>query len=284
MNSEPTLEQQSKQKLKAIKSVQNQFSNSLQPMAILVYADEGAGPRSVRLLIKALKSLKLHEKYKLQRVNRKALAASGWEKDASLLIFPGGRDTPYHQSLKGKPNENIRRYVEEGGAYLGICAGGYYGSAEVEFEKGHPLEVVGKRELGFFPGIARGSAFGPNLFKYEDESGSQAAHIHWMENSLLPIYFNGGCAFVDAAAYTNTRVLATYAELPGNPAAVVECSIGKGKAILSGVHPEYAYPHIEHIPTIPSLVLSTLKNHEPQREQFFRSLLETILASRDNLS
>jgi len=36
----------------------------------------------------------------------------------------------------------IREYVEQGGMYLGLCAGGYYGAQKVEFEVGTPLEVL----------------------------------------------------------------------------------------------------------------------------------------------
>jgi glutamine amidotransferase-like uncharacterized protein len=46
-----------------------------------------------------------------------------------------------------------------GGSYLGLCAGAYYGSSRVVFEPGTPLEVIGDRELAFFPGIARGAAY-----------------------------------------------------------------------------------------------------------------------------
>ena len=48
-------------------------------------------------------------------------------------------------------------YVNGGGSYLGLCAGAYYACARVEFEMGSELEVVGERELAFFPGIGRGS-------------------------------------------------------------------------------------------------------------------------------
>lgn len=50
-------------------------------------------------------------------------------------------------------------YVQSGGSYLGLCAGAYYASSQVEFEPGSTLEVVGDRELDFFPGTARGAAY-----------------------------------------------------------------------------------------------------------------------------
>lgn len=91
------------------------------------------------------------------------------------------------------------------------------------------------------------------------------------------IYFNGGCAFIDAEMYRNTQVLARYRDLPDSPAAIVECSVGKGKAILSGVHPEYSYHYIDQIPTIPKKVLNTLKGAESDRQTLFMSLLNRAL-------
>lgn len=64
-----------------------------------------------------------------------------------------------------------------GGKFLGICAGAYYGSCEVKFETEGPLEVVGKRELQFFPGTAYGPAYGLRKFCYENNSGAQIATL-----------------------------------------------------------------------------------------------------------
>ena len=46
-----------------------------------------------------------------------------------------------------------------GGAYLGLCAGAYYGCSPVVFEPGSALQVVGDRELRFFPGTGEGAAY-----------------------------------------------------------------------------------------------------------------------------
>ena len=37
----------------------------------------------------------------------------------------------------------------------------------------------------------------------------------------------------------NTNILAAYRDYPGQPAAIVQCIVGKGVAVLTGVHPEY---------------------------------------------
>lgn len=248
---------------------------------ILVYVDEGAGPRSVRLLIKSLKESPYHALLSIERADRNKLLYSDWEKEASALIFPGGRDIFYHKALQGEGNRRIREFVTNGGGYLGLCAGGYYGCGAIEFEKGHPLEVIEERELKFFPGLAAGSAYGPREFRYEDESGSRVAHIVWQDElpelKTCPVYFNGGCRFVDAASYANTKVLACYGDIEGHPAAIVECQFGKGCAVLSGVHPEYALEQLLSMDEIPKKHLPELTQGEHSRRKLFHSLLERIL-------
>ncbi len=76
----------------------------------------------------------------------------GWQENTALLVIGGGYDLGYINALKTGGTNLIRDYVIDGGSYLGICAGGYFGSSFVEFDKGGPLEVCGKRDLRFYPG------------------------------------------------------------------------------------------------------------------------------------
>jgi|LakMenEpi03Aug12_release.lakeMendotaPanAssembly.Ray.scaffolds.fasta_scaffold357685_2 glutamine amidotransferase-like uncharacterized protein len=179
------------------------------------------------------------------------IKTAAWE-EAALLIFPGGRDRPYHTALKGVGNQRIRTYVENGGCYLGICAGAYYGAKDVEFDRGGKLEVVESRELNFFPGIARGPVYGSGTFFYDSEEGSQASLISNLFGiQSLKVYYNGGCSFVDAEKYPQVKVLSRYLGVEGEPAAIISISIGKGKVILSGVHLEvrasdpFVLPHVK---------------------------------------
>jgi len=158
--------------------------------------------------------------------------------------------------LNGEGNRRIADYVRRGGAYLGLCAGGYYGSARCEFEVGNkPLEVIGSRELAFFPGTCRGGAF--KGFEYQSERGARAAVLKVATGAFkdevpqrFASYYNGGGVFVDAASIKNRKVevLASYDEeidVDGGDgkAAVVLCHVGDGKALLTGPHPEYVAFH-----------------------------------------
>lgn len=222
---------------------------------ILLYKGEGANLRCLRTLTSQLRGLPI------QLVGPQDLT-SAWETQTSLLIFPGGRDIPYHNTLKGPPNARIRAFVEQGGHYLGICAGGYYGSQKVEFERNHPLEVLGDRELAFFPGTASGPAYGPGQFRYDSEAGAKTASLVLTSGEKSTAYFNGGCAFLHAEVHPHISILARYEDIARNPAAIVECRVGKGLAVLSGVHPEYP--------------LTNCPVSEQQRKKLFSFLLARL--------
>ena len=172
----------------------------------------------------------------------------------ALLVFPGGADLGYCRTLNGEGNRRISRYVSNGGAYLGFCAGGYYGSAKCEFEVDDPqLAVVGDRELGFFPGTCRGLAF-PG-FVYHSEAGAKAVEVKIHKSAFGEVkdgvaetfksYYNGGGVFVDAKKMESrdVEILASYTEdlrvdSGEGQAAVVYRKVGQGHAILTGPHPE----------------------------------------------
>lgn len=196
---------------------------------VLLYCDEGVGSNSYKLTLKGLVEELDPSRYTIRTVDHQYFTTSSWEIKTALVVIPGGRDIPYHLKLQGAGNSRLSQYVSEGGTYLGICAGAYYGSAAIEFEKGAPKEIVATRELAFFPGKAIGPVYG---------SCALEAPIKWQgEDKITPLYFNGGCYFAHAEKYSNVSILAHYADV--DKAAIVKCQIGKGQAILSGIHPEF---------------------------------------------
>lgn len=251
---------------------------------IVIYSDEGVGPVSLRYLVNSLKRVPFLKDYQLVRYGHQQLNTKNWQKNTALLVFPGGRDIYYHQSLKGTPNTIIRDYVENGGTFLGICAGGYYGARSISFEEGGELEVIEDRELCFFPGVARGPVYGNGLFRYGSESGARIAYLEWAEHGedfkkAFVSYFNGGCEFVEAEGYENVKVLARYEDIEKTPTAIVECIIGEGKAILSGVHPEYdPIDFHQHDPYLQAIG-SRLTKVDHLRKSLFEKLLRRCLVS-----
>ena len=195
----------------------------------------------------------LSPNYAVLPIFGEALLKEPWTATCALLVFPGGADLAYCRLLNGEGNRKISQFVERGGLYLGFCAGGYYGTSRCEFEVGNPqLEVVGERELSFYPGTCRGCAF--SGFVYHSERGARAVELKVSKSALAEegnvpevfrSYYNGGGVFVDAQKYHDQGVetLASYTEdlsvdAGEGSAAVVYCKVGDGAAILTGPHPE----------------------------------------------
>ena len=283
----------------------------------LVYTDGGLGASeacvsmTIGELQRALSWLtdkRGGQTHTVERTDAAAVVGGELERGCSLLVMPGGRDLPYC-SLNGAGNERIRRFVGKGGGYLGLCAGGYYGASRVEFSVGDPImEVVGERELKFYPGVARGPVF-PG-FRYDSNAGAQACAVsftgQFQEFPSLPVLYNGGCYFsesskvqcTDKDLVSNVEVLATYDNTPSDakldvqlangpaqfpdatPAAIVSMSYGRGRVVLSGVHIEaspvglgQAYhgdPHIEAL-------LNTLTDSESTRQSLFNTLTQHLI-------
>ncbi|ANB13117.1 biotin--[acetyl-CoA-carboxylase] ligase BPL1 [Sugiyamaella lignohabitans] len=244
-------------------------------MNVLVYSGPGTTIESVKHCTESLRKV-LSPFYAVVNVNAKIIKTEPWTASTALIVIPGGADLPYCRELNGAGNNIIRKYVRSGGRYIGFCAGGYYGSSRCEFEVGDPeMEVSGSRELAFYPGVCRGSAF--KGFKYGSHVGAKATLLKVNRKNLLgrneagpdfksdeasrslgdfSCYFNGGGTFVDAELLesqgTGVEVLAEYTEpldveatnTSGKEvagAAAVYCKFGKGSAVLTGVHPEFGF-------------------------------------------
>jgi len=207
---------------------------------------------AVRHCIYTLRRL-LSNNYAIISIDGNAIIKEPWTASCALLVFPGGADLGYCRTLNGEGNRRITQYVERGGSYVGFCAGAYYGSGRCEFEVGNKkLEVVGDRELAFFPGICRGLAF-PG-FVYHSEAGARAVELRVSKDSLskgsvpdvFRSYYNGGGVFVDAVKYESkgVEILAEYTqkmevEAGQRATAVLYCKVGDGGVVLSSPHPEY---------------------------------------------
>lgn len=218
--------------------------------------------------------------YAVYSLPTSTLLAEPWPASTALLAMPGGADLPYCSALNGAGNTKISNYIHKGGKYLGCCAGGYYASSRVEFEQNDPrYAVIGPRELAFYPGVARGTSY-PG-FVYDSENGAKAAAVQTETVGQFCCYYNGGGVFADADSHKDrgVEVLARYVEpvkVEGGDAAVVYCPVGKGAAVLSGIHPEFSptrlKPKDQDTHRYKSIV-SDLKKDNPVRLEFMKSIL-----------
>ncbi|KAJ1568094.1 biotin holocarboxylase synthetase, partial [Cladochytrium tenue] len=251
-------------------------------MNVLVYTGPGTARGSADWAVRTLRLLAT--RYDVVPVDAAALAREPWQHTAALLVVPGGRDLPYVEHLAPLGTKAVRDWVNAGGRYLGICAGAYFAAARVDFvappssataagsttpapqPTHHVPPVSGTRDLGFFPGAARGSVT-PG-FQYDSDTGARAVEVvldlGTLSSEALPppppplaaggtamlrMYCNGGPYFARDDDINvgggGVVTLATYAGGPevvpdavGQPA-IVMCDVGAGRAILVGPHIEF---------------------------------------------
>ncbi|MCJ1414096.1 biotin holocarboxylase synthetase [Xylographa parallela] len=260
-------------------------------MNVLVYSGNGSTIESVRHCVYSLRRL-LSPHYAVIPVSGDAIIKEPWTASCALFVMPGGADLGYCRTLNGEGNRRITQFVERGGAYFGFCAGGYYASRRCEFEVGNPkLEVVGDRELAFYPGTCRGLAF-PG-FVYHSEQGARDAELKVDKTVLtegavpeiFKSYYNGGGVFVDAPKFRGrgVEILASYTGKlhvePGEgAAAIVYCKVGDGAAILTGPHPEFAAVNLDPKADAADFrrVIDSLAQDDKPRTDFVKACLNKL--------
>ncbi|EED18545.1 biotin apo-protein ligase, putative [Talaromyces stipitatus ATCC 10500] len=258
---------------------------------VLVYSGHGSTVESVRHCLYTLRRL-LAPNYAVIPVTADMLIKEPWQSTCAMLVMPGGADLGYCQSLNGAGNRRVSQFVYNGGTYLGFCAGGYYGSKRCEFEVGNQkLQVIGERELAFFPGICRGCAF--EGFVYHSEAGARAAEVRVSKSVFVEgrvperfhCYYNGGGVFVDAESYADqgVEVLASYTEELSvdsgkGAAAVVYRKVGEGAVILTGPHPEFAAINLDKSAGGPEYakVIDQLAADDTARTDFLKACLTKL--------
>jgi putative intracellular protease/amidase len=102
------------------------------PIRVAVYDDAGgneAGPINVQ------RCLSREEGFDTKRVNAADIRAGALAR-FDVLVHPGGSGSAQAKQLGETGRQKIREFVDQGGGFLGICAGAYLASADYEWSLG----------------------------------------------------------------------------------------------------------------------------------------------------
>jgi hypothetical protein len=206
----------------------------------------------------------------------------GLLEDCDLLIVPGGPDAgeSYYAGLGDKGIENIRRFIREGGGYIGSCAGAFF---PLRADKRTPesrmlLDIVPVAPKDGMDFTQRGTALvrlglapeGPGaLFSLSYGSYRSIDAIYWegpifqfekgsIEDSpvkVLATYQMLMSAAAESGRWEPKNPIAADALAYGNPVtgkifdeqmlgtpAAIETEYGKGRLHLYSFHPEFGSP------------------------------------------
>jgi glutamine amidotransferase-like uncharacterized protein len=206
------------------------------PLHIVLYNDEGSAGKGVP---RAQELLGKRPDVKLESLTAAQVRALPWEKTARAIIFTGGSGSKQSKTLGADGVAKVRRFVQDGGGYVGICAGAYLAcegfswglkildakTVSNKWQRG-----VGDVKLEFTP-------LGKELLGYEPEK------LYDIRYANGPIYMPAkaeGIPDFEPLAYFRTE-LAKNGSPVGvmvNSAAMVRGSFGKGRILCSSPHPE----------------------------------------------
>lgn len=172
-------------------------------------------------------------------IDQQTISSAELGQICDILVFVGGWSAEYMNYIEN--HANIRSFVENGGTFVGFCAGAYYASSTMRWKDG-----LFEYPLGLFSGEAAGPL-----------------SLGW--GTLAPVELNKGIPFnekfgdtmemwyFDGPRFTgfggsDVDVLACYSF--NDEAAIIAFSFGSGRVMLSGPHPELGYnPSSEQVQT-----------------------------------
>ena len=147
-----------------------------------------------------------------------------------IFIMPGGWAYSYYVKLEKKGNDIIKKYIKNGGNFIGICAGAFYAAKTIIWENNTYSYGLGLLDI---------YAIGPKKecpwpgFSYINIKMNRKGIKADLNSSYNVLYYGGPEFYLKDS---NIKIIARYED--DNMPAIIYGKYGKGKVILTGVHLE----------------------------------------------
>jgi glutamine amidotransferase-like uncharacterized protein len=205
------------------------------PIRVAIFADAGVTEKAVPQVMKCLPESK---GFDVKKITAKKIRA-GDLKDFDLLIHPGGAASKQGSTLGEDGRAAVKRFVERGGGFIGICAGAYLASAEYPWSLGlldaHVLDRAhwargqGNVELKL-------SSLGQSALTTDKE----VCTIHFENGPLLGPGEKDDIEDYEALASFETEIRDNGAPVGAmkGTTAIARGKFGKGRVVCFSPHPE----------------------------------------------
>jgi glutamine amidotransferase-like uncharacterized protein len=149
---------------------------------------------------------------------------------ASIWMQPGGLVRAQNLAMTDDLKQNIKRFVERGGGYVGICAGAFLAGGEYGWNTKKDPDGFTEGALNFFPG--RSTIYWPKGWK------DTAAIIPslWTGAGKRSLYWELGPAFFETSSWKG--IVEVVSRYPDQSVATMRRSYGSGKVFVTAFHPE----------------------------------------------
>jgi glutamine amidotransferase-like uncharacterized protein len=206
---------------------------------IAVFDDGGAGLTGVQAMERIQVTSSNWEVYRVCGADVRGGALEQFD----VAMFTGGRGGAQGNTLAEAGRENVRRFVESGGGYLGICAGAFLATARIDSY----LDLV--NVYHYLPWAQGRGQVDVELSEEGRKLFGRDAGIFEVRYNNGPLFFTESNFVPEIPATGEFEVLAYYrsgikgrasaASQPKvNTPAIVTATSGKGRLLLISPHPE----------------------------------------------
>ncbi|MEO9593252.1 BPL-N domain-containing protein [Rhodopirellula bahusiensis] len=221
-----------------------------QCIRVAVYQGDGAGGSSTKL-IRAFGEDSV-DKFEIERITADEIVV-GELAEFDVLVHPGGSGGKQGRALGEEGRAAVRDFVQQGGGYLGVCAGAYLATNDYSWSLNLiDAKVVDRKHW------ARGNG------KVELQLSEEAVSFFGLEEAEAEIYYAQGPLLgrrewddPEVPDYESLAIYSSEIAKKGAPEGVMEgtsaavrCDYGDGRVFCFGPHPELT-DGLEHwIPTV----------------------------------
>ncbi|MFW9888577.1 MAG: BPL-N domain-containing protein [Candidatus Thorarchaeota archaeon] len=156
--------------------------------------------------------------------------------DYDIIAIPGGWAWAYFQDLTNSGVVRIRNFVENGGAFFGVCAGAYFACDNIRWEGeniGYSLDLYPNLGIGPIEEIAAWPGY--NMTRINLNKAVTGMDLSGEPDSHTLMYYGG--PYFETAGTDGVNVIATY-DVNDEPA-IISYEYGQGRVVLSGPHVEW---------------------------------------------
>ncbi|KAI1754619.1 class II aaRS and biotin synthetase [Xylaria castorea] len=248
-------------------------------MNVLIYSGESS--------LEHLHSMRqiLFPNYAVTSITKDTILNEPWAKTCAMLVITGGDYLALRHHMGARGTRLIRQFVQDGGLFLGINAGAYYGSSRyVAYDGDNDVEDNAETNLEFFPGRCQEVRRKEETFRATKLNiGTPGVDEKQQE---CRVCLNGCGIFLDVKQYTEEKVeaLAWFAEdnQTEAAAATIYCPVGKGACILTipqlELDPRYLAPELRGTPSM----LATLLDSDATRLRFLGDCITRLGLKRNS--
>ncbi len=280
---------------------------------VIIYDGEGVNPHCLSATQRRLKEQIDDRFYQVELFSQAPTALDNASNPVRLFVNPGGNFREMAPDLAFLTKKIHRCVTEEESGYLGICAGAIAAPDQPILHYPQALvrhQVSSMQEMETYEGV-KGNGLGlyaggccyflTNICQFYttmDVTSSMSS-----ASSTYPLFFESGIFFPDAFSQPETRILLKYADYRFSGmyrsklgktkvyedielAAAITVPAGKGRLLLSGVHPEIDAEAAKQFPAEPpnllvkekarSELVSSLTTHQKEVTETMQNFLEVL--------